>query len=525
MKTKLLLLFLLCTITEMNAQQKIYDFTSYPWNFKKFNDKIIFEASEENIGREIWQSDGTASNTKLLKDIYSGPESSSAGSFRKGSTVLNNNFYFIARDVSSSGEIWKTDGTTAGTVKVTNFLNGRALNLTTVGNAIFFLVQLDIYTSQVWKTDGTKEGTVLLKDNLIAWNGTSFQGKCNNNFIFTISPAGGVDSVVWRSDGTSEGTYPITAPIDGNGSDPRGTHGLTQYIEHNNKLYFVSRYFLYETDGTLENTKIIGNVWNAQRNLVQYSTVIEVNNNLYFMFFSAELYKLSIWKFDSVNRNVTEIYSKNSLKYFSPSNFAKNDNSLLFSSPNENGGTSLVSLNLANYTESNLGELSNGIPKPSFIYSEKDTSTIFKFNNDEYFIASVDKDWFTKGYILDLKLNKLQYSSALDNVLNVVSYGDNLYYSKDNKLWKYSNNLSIPLIESGSSLVFYPNPATDFVNIQDEYKNDVENVQIFDLNGKVVSGKTDFANDKIDVSRLNQGTYILKAKVKGTVISKKIIKN
>lgn len=523
MKTKLLLFFLLCIITQNNAQQKIYDFTSYPWGFKKFNDKIIFEASEVDTGHELWQSDGTTANTKLLKDINPGPNSSAYGKLTS-STTINSNLYFIAKDESSSGEIWKTDGTAAGTTKLTNFINGRTSQLTTVGNLIYFLIRADDKL-QVWKTDGTSGGTILVKDNLPIWNTPTFQGKCNNTFVFTFQPYGNNNSRVWRSDGTSDGTFPITPEIDGNGSAVGGTSGLTQYIEHNNKLYFVSRYYLHETDGTLENTKVVGNVWNAQQSLVQYSTAIEANNNLYFMFFSLELNKLSIWKFDSVNKNVSEIYSKSSPQYFSPSSFAKTDNSLLFSSSNDTGGTSLVSVNLTNYTESNLGELSNGIPKPFIFIDIFDLSIIFKINDDEYFIASRDKDGSTKGYILNLKLNSIQNISSLDNVLSAISYDNNLYYSKDYALWKYTNNLSVPLIENKSSLVFYPNPSKDFINVQAENDYQVENIQIFDLNGRLVTNKTDFNTDRIDISKLNQGSYILKAKVNGTVISKKIIKN
>lgn len=525
MKTKLLLFFLLCIITETNAQQKIYDFTSYPWSFKKFNDKIIFEASEAAIGREIWQSDGTTSNTKLLKDIYPGSESSVVGFLEKGAAILNNNFYFIAKDESSSGEIWKTDGTTNGTTKVTNFINGRTSALTTVGDLIYFLIQEDDKL-QVWKMDGTTEGTVLVIDNLPIMNAPTFQGKCNDVFIFTFLPFGMRDSRVWRSNGTLEGTFPITPEIDGNGSNPGGTSGLTQYVEHNNKLYFVSRFFLYETDGTLENTKNLGNVWNAGRNLVDYSTVIEVNNNLYFMFFSAELNKLSIWEFNSVTRSVTEIYTKTSLKYFSPSSFAKTDNSLLFSSPNETGDASLISLNLTNYSESNLGKLSNDVQKPYFFFNKLDTSNIFKINNNEFFIGSVDKDRFTKGYIFNSKLNSLQMIDALDNVLNAISYDDNLYYSKDNTLWKYANNLNTPLIENKSSLILYPNPSSNFIHINKTNDDKVERIRVFDLNGRLVISLSNEDNDgKIDISKLNKGVYFMEFKLNGVLVNKKIVKN
>ncbi|WP_433816202.1 T9SS type A sorting domain-containing protein [Flavobacterium johnsoniae] len=522
MKIKLLLIFFAFLVIKVEAQQKIYDFTSYAVSFEKINDKLIFEASEADTGREIWESDGTPSGTKLIKDIYQGTKSSVAGILNTGA-VINNNLYFIAKDESSSGEIWKTDGTEAGTVKVTSFINGRTSKLTTVGNLIYFLIQEDDKL-QVWKTDGTAAGTILVKDNMPIWNTPSFQGKCNDTFIFTFQAYGINDSRVWRSNGTLQGTFPITSEIDGNGSDHVGTSGLSQYIEHNGKLYFVSRYYLHETDGTLENTRTVGEVWKAQQNLVQYSSVIEAGNNLYFMFFSADLYQLAIWKFDSVNNNVAEIYNKISTHYFTPSNFTKTNNSLLFSGANETGGTSLVSLNLTDYKETNLGELSNGIPKPFIFLPLVDESTFFQINDNEYYIASLDQNQFRKGYIFDLRSNSLKQVAALDNVLSFVSFNDYLYYAKDNKFWKYANNLNIPLVENKSSLVLYPNPSSDFINIKTENDTRLENFQIFDLNGRLVRTSALDLNNKIDISNLNQGSYILKAKVNGALISKKIVK-
>ncbi|MFC0777896.1 T9SS type A sorting domain-containing protein [Flavobacterium sp. HJSW_4] len=523
MKIKLLLIFFAFVIVKANAQQKIYDFSSYAGGFQKINNKLIFEASTSDTGREIWLSDGTTSNTKLIKDIYPGTESSVAWTLTR-SAEINNNLYFIAKDENSAGEIWKTDGTEAGTVKVTSFINGRTRKLTAVGNLIYFLIKEDDYKLQVWKTDGTTAGTVLVKDNLPIWNTPTFEGKCNSTFIFTFQPQGTNNSKVWRSDGTSAGTFSITDEIDGNGSDSGGTSGLSQYIEHNGKLYFVSRYYLHETDGTFVNTKTIGEVWRAQINLVSHSSVIEAGNNLYFMFFSADLNKLSIWKFDSVNSKVGEIYSKTSTHYFPPSNFTKTANSLLFSSANETGGASLMSLNLVNFTETNLGELSNGIPKPFMFIDMMDSSTFGKINDNQYYIASIDEKRFTKGYIFDSKLNSLQQISALDNVLNFVSFNNDFYYAKDNIFWKYGNNLSIPLRENKSALTFYPNPSSDFINVKAENEEEVESFQIFDLNGRLIMGEELGLNDKIDISKLSQGAYLLKAKVNGALISKKIIK-
>ena len=57
----------------------------------------------------------------------------------------------------SNGEIWKTDGTTEGTEKVTNFLNYNVSKLTLVGDNFYFLIQKND-SFQVWISDGSEVG-------------------------------------------------------------------------------------------------------------------------------------------------------------------------------------------------------------------------------------------------------------------------------------------------------------------------------------------------------------------------------
>jgi ELWxxDGT repeat protein len=528
MKIKLLLILLMVAVN-ISAQQEIYTFDYSPSNFIKFNNNILFVSTKEDSGAEIWQSDGTSLNTTILKDINLGKGNGALTSFKTGSAILNGKLFFFAKDETSGGEIWKTDGTANGTVKVTNFLNGRVVKLTTVGTSIYFLLKTEDFVLQVWKTDGTTEGTIMVKDNLAIWNKPTFEGKCNNTFIFTFQPYGTNKSRVWRSDGTSGGTFPITEEIDGNGSGPSGTSELTQYIEKGNKLYFVSRYYLFETDGTLENTKSLANLYIAQTSLVNYSDVIEVNNNLYFMFFFADSYKLEIWKFDLTTKMTSIIYRNISPQYFYPSNFMENSGSLLFSGPNSNGGTSLLSMNLNNYGVSGLKELSSSAVKPFVFRALYDLSTICRINSNEYFIASgttrVNGSNQSKGWISNATLQTIESITALDNVQNVIAYNDYLYYGKDNKLWKYANNLNTKSIDNKPLLMLYPNPSTDFIQVNMSDNDTIESVNIFDLNGKLVSNLLDYKNNKIDISKLALGVYNLQIKFNGKMsISKKIIK-
>jgi ELWxxDGT repeat protein len=79
-----------------------------------FNGALYFQADDGASGVELWKTDGTDAGTVLVKDISPG----AANSNPSGLTVFNGALYFRADDGVSGIELWKTDGTDAGTVRV-----------------------------------------------------------------------------------------------------------------------------------------------------------------------------------------------------------------------------------------------------------------------------------------------------------------------------------------------------------------------------------------------------------------------
>jgi len=87
---------------------------SIPGGFTVFNNAVYFSAFDGASGFELWKSDGTEAGTVRVKDINPG----AGGSSPFGFTVLNNTLYFSADDGTNGFELWKSDGTEAGTVRV-----------------------------------------------------------------------------------------------------------------------------------------------------------------------------------------------------------------------------------------------------------------------------------------------------------------------------------------------------------------------------------------------------------------------
>lgn len=524
----------------LNAQQQISNFNyespyiEEPSGFIEYNNQIIFEASPVETGRELWSTEKNSSTSTILKDVNEGKIDGLAN-YRLdfSSTTLNGNLFFIGADENSAGEIWKSDGTTGGTVKITNNLNGGFQKLTTVGNFIYFLRKPSEYILEVWKSDGTTSGTVMVKGDIPVWNRPTFQGKINNTFIFTNQIFSSNKVKVWRSDGTAEGTFPLTDAIDGNGSgvnpydDQVGTAALSQYLEMDNKLYFVSRKLLHVTDGTLENTKSISNLFQANTNLARFSDVISVNGKLYLMFVTRQN-ELMIWESDGTALNTKQISYKASSNYdyFVPSKFLLLNNKLYFLGPDQTGTTSLISLNLTTYETQVATQVAGTLVEPLIFNKKAHAANIYTLNSDQYFF-SIPTDplnyQFRKGWFYKPSTNVLSAVPLLDNILAAIITPQNLYYSKNFQVWKFDAQLnsSENILQSPKPLV-YPNPTSNYFYLKANKK--AENLIITNMAGEVLMKIPSNTPEKIDITRLNPGVYLLTFFIDGKLMTEKIIK-
>ena len=145
------------------------------------NGVLIFDAKDgvaiaegDVHGVELWRSDGTEAGTYMLKDINPGDNGMFAfSSFPSYLTEMNGEVYFSASANTIVGaELWKTDGTEAGTVLVKDinpagFNGGSPANLVNVNGTLFFTANSDFpsdNTFELWKSDGTTAGTEIVYD-------------------------------------------------------------------------------------------------------------------------------------------------------------------------------------------------------------------------------------------------------------------------------------------------------------------------------------------------------------------------
>jgi ELWxxDGT repeat protein len=72
----------------------------------KVNGTIFFAANDGKKGFELWKTDGTPGNVKLVKDINPGAGSSMPDKL----TNVNGMLFFSADNGSAGCELWKSNG-------------------------------------------------------------------------------------------------------------------------------------------------------------------------------------------------------------------------------------------------------------------------------------------------------------------------------------------------------------------------------------------------------------------------------
>ncbi len=67
---------------------------------------LIFRANDGTNGSELWKSNGTAAGTVLVKDIAASTAASSPNLL----TVVGSQVFFTADDGIAGREVWRSDG-------------------------------------------------------------------------------------------------------------------------------------------------------------------------------------------------------------------------------------------------------------------------------------------------------------------------------------------------------------------------------------------------------------------------------
>jgi ELWxxDGT repeat protein len=248
-----------------------YPYNSSPNFLTDVNGTLFFIANDGTTGNELWKSDGTAAGTVLVKDINPGPE----GSRSVFLTDVNGTLFFNANDGANGYELWKSDGTEAGTVLVKDIWPGAVgpipassvpANLTDVNGTLYFQCNDGSHGDELWKSDGTEAGTVLIKDINLGMIGLAPAGSYPENLtdvngtLFFIATDGATGNELWKSDGTEAGTVLIKDIHPGAiGSYPSLLTNVNGTLSFS-AVDGANGYELWESDGTAAGTVLVKDI-------------------------------------------------------------------------------------------------------------------------------------------------------------------------------------------------------------------------------------------------------------------------
>ncbi|WP_338867934.1 hypothetical protein [Myxococcus stipitatus] len=222
---------------------------------------FYFVLTTPTQGNILWRTDGTEDGTFALKSI-SPPETLREELFPAGDVVL-----FVVTSASQGTMLWRTDGTVNGTY-LAKRLDAQVVafeNWVREGNLALFVL-LDGPNAEVWKSDGTSAGTVRL-DTFGHY--VSLMGVQNSNVLLFSTISQTEKSRIERLSLSGGGKSTVKIIPNPYANEPWANPYLSWVANIHGKLYFTLNIggtgpvgreaSLWVTDGTSAGTLLLTN--------------------------------------------------------------------------------------------------------------------------------------------------------------------------------------------------------------------------------------------------------------------------
>ncbi|AKJ04958.1 ELWxxDGT repeat protein [Archangium gephyra] len=293
-----------------------------PEAFTVLGDTVYFVATAPGTGYSdenpplptLWKSKGDVATTVPVGGDLTPTRGSNPAPFAAWDGAL----YFTTFEQEEAARLWRTDGTVAGTVPLVNIVPEDAPEftaesglsaLTPLNGALYFAAMPSLAEGfQLWKTNGTAAGTARVTSavRLTTAAGTPMELVAHNGFLFFAGQDSANGIELWKSDGTAAGTTLVKDIAPGSGPSSRPS----RFTPMGDALYFIARNatggreLWKTTDGTAANTSLAADV----RDFLDMSAVMNiagvVGSTLYFVANEANT-GIELWKTDGTPANTS----------------------------------------------------------------------------------------------------------------------------------------------------------------------------------------------------------------------------
>ncbi len=393
---------------------------SNPKDFVIVGNVFYFIASGLDTGYELWRSDGTDFGTYIVKDINPGYKNAFVDETSSNLTNINGVLYFSADDGINGFELWKSDGSEAGTVMVKNIAGGVSnsspYGFTSINSEIVFGCDDGVNGVELWKTDGTNSGTVLLKNISSGSSSTPKNFIFFNNKIYFDAYNESFGNEIWMTDGTSANTILQNDLLPG---DVSGVNNLTGMLLFNNELYFRGRdgssgFELWKTNGIVGNSTLVMDVWSGSNDGFA-GKILTANSTMIFFDGKTNLSGKEIWKSNGNSSGtaiVKDVYSgyEDGIDY--SMNYAFIGQTLYFSGKN-NIGNGIWKTNGTSLGTTLVKIITTGSQSAYIFYMSSIDGSLY-FSARQEVNGNKDYLWKSDGTTLGTQLIKDVYLRGMD---------------------------------------------------------------------------------------------------------------
>ena len=484
--------------------------SSKPHNMRAVNGTMYFQAERAGQGNELWATDGTASGTRFIKDLYSGPNSSNPHSF----VGMNGKVYFLAKGANNTDDLWETDGTTTGTKVIFQSTINSAIgstDLLVMNGKLYFSATTIAEGVEIWESDGTTAGTKLLKDiNPGSGNGWFGNRVVYNNKIY-FEASDGTSSTLWCTDGTTAGTIKVsTNPVS----------YICNMCVMNNMIYFTATdatgRVLYKSDGSNAGTVPVATLSTSTTIVPLTTEEVIVNNKLYFIS-AGNNNTQQIWATDGTATGTTKLKEISNTTSDAITNLTVYNGNAYFVIQNNNSAVLYNTDGITGNTKT-----ANGFTANANTFTK--ITDLISHNGYLYFTAYSPYYLSNQLYAVNPDGELMNIKPAGNSVKNTMPNYSGYIYSFNNQLFVaagYNSNegfelwsidgtptgISNTAAKAAHTFTLYPNPATDILHIKTGNINKQVSIRISNQLGQTVLAEDMTGKNTISLQGIAPGIY------------------